>query len=174
MPHLHHGALGSSGSVLLSVPIVLTALLYLRGWLQLRSTTAPISGSRGLGFIVGLLLIWVAIASPVAALDHELLTVHMLEHLLLMTMAPPLIWLGEPVRASMPGLPQTFLRMLQWPLLGKLGRLCGRPQFCWLAAAAALVLWHIPPIFALGMRSASWHFLEQSSFLAAGLLFWWP
>ena len=174
MPHLHHGALGSSGSVLLSVPIVLTALVYLRGWLQLRSTTVSVSSSRAVSFVVGLLLIWVAIASPVAALDHELLTVHMLEHLLLMTLAPPLIWLGEPIRALVHGLPESSLRMVHRPLLRKLARLCGRPQFCWLAAAAALVMWHIPVLFALGMRSESWHFLEQSSFLATGLLFWWP
>lgn len=174
MPHLHHGALGLSGSVVLSVPIVLIALVYLRGWLHLRSTTVSVSGLRAFSFLVGLLMIWVAIASPVAALDHELLTVHMLEHVLLMTLAPPLIWLGEPLRALLHGLPPSSLRMAQRPLLGKLGRLCGRPQFCWLAAAAALVMWHIPVLFALGMRSESWHFLEQSSFLATGLLFWWP
>src|ERR1700751_1354038 len=146
MPHLHHGALGSSASVLLSMPIVSTTLVYLRGWLHLRSTTVSVSRPRAFSFIVGLLLIWVAIASPLAALDHDLLTVHMLEHLLLMTLAPSLIWLGEPVRALVHGLPQRSLRMTQRPLLGKLGRLCVRPQFCWLSAAAALVLWHIPAI----------------------------
>jgi cytochrome c oxidase assembly factor CtaG len=130
------------------------------------------------GFLVGLSLIWAAIASPVAALDHELLTVHMLKHLLLMTLAPPLIWLGEPVRVLMHGLPRSSQRkigsMFQLRLLYRLGQLLGRPQVCWLAASAALVLWHIPAIFALGMQSAVWHFVEQSSFLVAGLLFWWP
>jgi cytochrome c oxidase assembly factor CtaG len=64
--------------------------------------------------------------------------------------------------------------MFERPLVKTIGRLLGRPQVCWLCASAALVLWHIPAIFALGMRSAVWHFVEQSSFLAAGLLFWWP
>ena len=49
-------------------------------------------------FPIGLFLICVAVASPMAALDHELLSVHMLDHLLLMTLAPPLIWFGAPVR----------------------------------------------------------------------------
>lgn len=49
-----------------------------------------------------------------------------------------------------------------------------RTEFCWLAAAAALLVWHIPAVFALGMQSAQWHFVEQASFLASGLLFWWP
>ena len=56
----------------------------------------------------------------------------------------------------------------------RLGRVLGHPTFCWLSAAAVLVAWHVPAIFRLGMQSATWHFTEQASFLAAGLLFWWP
>jgi cytochrome c oxidase assembly factor CtaG len=43
-----------------------------------------------------------------------------------------------------------------------------------MAAAAALVVWHVPAIFELGMQSETWHTIEQASFLATGLLFWWP
>jgi len=46
--------------------------------------------------------------------------------------------------------------------------------FCWLAATAALVLWHIPAAFTLGMQSGAWHMVEHASFLVTGLLFWWP
>jgi len=48
------------------------------------------------------------------------------------------------------------------------------PVLCWFTAAGALVVWHIPSVFMLGMRSETWHGLEQASFLATGLLFWWP
>jgi cytochrome c oxidase assembly factor CtaG len=120
-----------------------------------------------------LLLIWVAAASPLSALDHELLTVHMLKHLLLMTVAPPLIWLGEPVRsvarAFLPATSPTRMSALH-----KIGQTLARPEVCWLAAAAALIGWHIPAVFTLAMQSRAWHFFEQSSFLATGLLFWWP
>jgi hypothetical protein len=47
-------------------------------------------------FCIGLLFIWIATASPLAALDHEMLTAHMVQHLLLMTLAPPLILFGTP------------------------------------------------------------------------------
>src|SRR5262249_12718693 len=107
-------------------------------------------------------------------LDHELLTVHMLKHLLLMTVAPPLIWLGDPLRALSRALPRSFLQMFQQPLLQRFGEFLGRPQIGGLAAASALGVWHIPPVFGLGMRSTAWHLVEQSSFIAAGLLFWWP
>jgi len=92
----------------------------------------------------------------------------MVQHLLLMTIAPPLIWLGEP------------LMTVQSPLLaarkqaGPYERLFGQPVFCWLAAAVALIVWHVPAVFQLGMQSATWHFAEHTSFITAGLLFWWP
>jgi putative membrane protein len=179
MPHAHHGAMGSFGSVLLTALLVFVAIAYLRGWLNLRSTSFRIINNwRVFSFLFGLFSIWIAIASSVAALDHELLTVHMLKHLLLMTVAPPLIWLGEPGRALVHGLPLTWQRKIgpvfQLSLIQRLGQLIGRPQFCWLAATAALALWHIPAIFALGMESPAWHFVEEASFLATGLLFWWP
>jgi cytochrome c oxidase assembly factor CtaG len=48
------------------------------------------------------------------------------------------------------------------------------PLICWLGAASTLVAWHIPGVFVLGLRSQNWHGIEQASFLATGLLFWWP
>jgi len=179
MPHLHHGASGSLESVLLTITIFFAALVYLRGWLHLRSTSFSIINRwHGLSFLVGLSLIWVAIASPLAALDHELLTVHMLKHLLLMTLAPPLIWLGEPANRLLQGLPQQFVQRVlpafQLLPVSRIRRALGQPKFCWFAAAAALVGWHTPAVFTLAMHSAGWHFVEQSSFLVAGLLFWWP
>jgi len=48
------------------------------------------------------------------------------------------------------------------------------PAICWLGAASTLIAWHIPAMFALGLRSQMWHGIEQASFLATGLLFWWP
>jgi cytochrome c oxidase assembly factor CtaG len=48
------------------------------------------------------------------------------------------------------------------------------PALCWFAAAATLIVWHIPSVFMLGLRSQMWHGAEQASFLATGLLFWSP
>jgi len=179
MPHLHHGGIDAS-AVWLTLSIALTALVYLRGWLHLYPTSANvISAWRAIGFLLGLLLIWAAVASPIAALDHELLTVHMLQHLLLMTLAPPLIWLGAPVRILLHGLPRPFVHTVIRPLLQSApvrtaARALTQPGLCWLAAAAALVGWHIPALFALGHQSEAWHLAEHASFLATGLLFWWP
>ena len=180
MPHLHHADLGSSQSVSFSLILVFAALVYLRGWLSLRSSrVGPSSVWRPFSFLTGLLLIWAAVASPMAGLDHELLTVHMLQHLLLMTLAPSLIWLSAPIDPLLQGLPGRFVKSLlhplwQSPAWNSFTKALGNPKFAWLAACAALVGWHIPTFFALGMQSTSWHVFEHVSFLATGLLFWWP
>lgn len=179
MPHFHHGVLGSFGLVLLTLVIAFTKLAYFRGWYRLRSSTNEIAVWRACSFLLGLFLIWVAVASPLAALDHELLTVHMIQHLLLMTLAPPLIWLGAPVMPLLQGLPRQFVHgiihpIIQWPPMQRLGKALAQPAFCWLAASAVLMGWHIPALFAIGLRSEVWHGIEQVSFLATGLLFWWP
>ena len=160
MSHLQHAALESSQSVFFTLILVFTALVYLRGWLSLRSHSVKVTSAwPSLSFLLGLFLIWVAMASPIAALDHELLIIHMLQHLLLMTLAPPLIWLGAPQGPLLHTLPQRFVEWLLVPLwqsraVRTIGKLLGRPRFAWLAACAALVGWHIPTLFALGMRSA--------------------
>src|SRR5215831_20292153 len=103
MSYPHHGAPG-----LLVVSLLLTmftAFVYLRGWLDLRATSSKtIKAWRAGSFLLGLFLIWVAVASPLADLDHEFLTIHMIQHLLLMTFAAPLILLGEPMMLLLDGL----------------------------------------------------------------------
>jgi cytochrome c oxidase assembly factor CtaG len=178
--HLHHVRLGSPGSILLTLVIVFTAFVYLRGLLYLRSTGLNgIPVWRAAGFLLGLFLIWVAVASPVAVFDHELLTVHMVQHLLLMTLAPPLIWLGAPVMPLLRGLPRQFVQVVIVPLFQRssvqqFGRMLAQPALCWLAASVVLLGWHVSAAFTLGLRSQAWHVIEHASFVATGLLFWWP
>jgi putative membrane protein len=180
MPHLHHAGLWTPRSVLPTLILVFTALVYLRGWQFLRSSALKVTSAwHAFSFLLGLFFVWVAVASPVATLDHELLTVHMLQHLLLMTFAPLLIWLGAPVGPVSHGLPRRFVEKMLLPMWQSLSenrymKALGSPKFAWLAACAALVGWHIPTFFALGMQSVGWHLFEHLSFLATGLLFWWP
>jgi len=134
---------------------------------------------RVTSFSLGLFLIWMAVGSPLAAFDEQMLTVHMIQHLLLMTFAAPLILLGLPVTPFLQGLPHQFVQavvgpLFRWPPVQRLGRMLVRPTFTWLAATATLVVWHVPAIFALALQSGACHLFEQATFLLAGLLFWWP
>jgi putative membrane protein len=154
--------------IVVTAALIVGALVYLRGWYGLRRTLPNVLPVwRLAAFMSGVFLLWAAVGSPLAALDHRLLTAHMAQHLLLMTVAAPLILLGAPVIAFLHGLhiPKTA----QSP-----GRFLTHPVFCWLASTVTVIGWHIPALFALGMRSEGWHAAEHVSFFVAGLLFWWP
>ena len=176
MPHTHHASVGFTW---ISAGLILAALIYLRGWLRLRRLNLDsVQACRAGGFMLGLFLIWLAIASPLSALDHEMLTAHMVQHLLLMTFAAPLILLGATLKTLLYGLPYRFVqamsRSFQSTGLHKVWSALTHPVICWLGAVSTLVVWHIPVVFVLGWRSQMWHGIEQASFLATGLLFWWP
>ena len=179
-PHIHAASGSGWFPISLLLALLLTEFLYLRGWLRLRSASVKlIPAWRVISFSFGLFLIWMAVGSPLAMLDEQMLTVHMIQHLLLMTFAAPLILLGLPVTPFLQGLPQQFAQsivapLFHWPLLQRFGRVIVRPTFSWLAATATLVGWHVPAIFTLALQSGAWHLFEQATFLVAGLLFWWP
>src|SRR5260221_1295720 len=164
----------------LTLGAIACAIFYLRGWRHLRtSATDVIPAWRAASFLVGVLLVWLAIGSPLALLDEQLLTAHMMQHLLLMTIAPPLIWMGAPLMPMLHGLPQSFVQsvlgpFLPWPVVQASGRILSQPIVCWLASAAALVGWHTPVVFNLALQSEGLHLFEHASFLAAGFLFLWP
>ena len=180
MPPIHHTAtamsLSSSGTALV---LVLISFLYLQGWRRTRGASAnAIPAWRLASFLLGMFLIWGALGSPLVAYDHELLTVHMIQHLLLMTFAPALILLGEPLSVCWHGLPRfgqaVVGPLFRPPFIQGLTRMLSRPALCWTVSALTLLGWHVPQLFTLGMHSEAWHSVEQASFLIAGFLFWWP
>jgi putative membrane protein len=157
--------------------LILVALVYLRGWNHLRNATPNvILAWRAVAFLAGLLVVWIAAGSPLAMLDEQLLSVHMVQHLLLMTAAAPLILLSSPVLPLLHGLPTFAMRrpLLRLAMAQRVGSVLANPVFCWLVSTAILIGWHVPAAFALALGSESWHRVEHASFLAAGLLFWWP
>lgn len=101
----------------------------------------------------GAAALWIVVASPVAGLDHQLLTAHMAQHLVLMLIASPLVLLGAPSIVS------------RWRPY---------PAFCWLAGTLTVIVWHIPAVFEPTLHSRFWHAFEHTSFFVAGILFWWP
>ena len=176
MPHAHNASVEFSW---ISAGLILAALIYLRGWLRLRRLDLDgVQAWHAGGFILGLFLVWLATASPLSSLDHESLTAHMVQHLLLMTFATPSILLGKPVKTLIYGMPQRLVqvmdRLFQSAGVHHVLRALTHPVICWLGAASTLVAWHVPAVFVLGLRSQPWHGIEQASFLATGLLFWWP
>jgi len=119
--------------------------------------------ARRLAYLLGgLAALGIAVASPLATLDCRLLIAHMLQHLILMTIAAPLILMGAPSIHLPRGILQSLMQRLT------------APPIAWLAGTGTVIAWHIPSVFELGMSSGPWHMAERICFFAAGLLFWWP
>ena len=96
-----------SAPIGVNVSLCLAALVYTIGWLRLRVVFPNlISAWRLAAFLAGIVSLWIAIGSPLEAFDDVSLTVHMVQHLLLMAIAPPLILLGAPTLPLLQGLPQ--------------------------------------------------------------------
>src|SRR4029077_6986312 len=144
-----------------------------------RTLPARFPSSRRFAFVGGLAALWLAIASPLDAFSGLLLSAHMVQHLLLMSVAPPLILLGTPLLPLLRGLPRRFARdgvgpFLIWPALRRAGHALTHPLNCWIVMAVTLCAWHVPAAFDLALRSQPWHKLEHACFFGASLLFWWP
>src|SRR5260370_19507223 len=141
--HVQHGHFSSLTTAIL----VFLVFVYSRGWFRLRRAS-PISfpPSRVAAFVAGLFSLWIALGSPLAALDHQLLTVHMMKHLLLMTVGAPLILFGAPAIPLLSGFPKWFMRrslLLRARTPPLLGDFLSNPAFCWFAGTAAVIDWHI-------------------------------
>jgi putative membrane protein len=102
----------------------------------------------------------------------------MVQHLILMSVAPPLILLGAPTVPLLRGLPRALLQKIFAPLLRSkpLRRIIHgllHPITGWLALNLAFLGWHIPAAFELALRSETWHEVEHACFFSTAILFWW-
>jgi cytochrome c oxidase assembly factor CtaG len=177
---LHSGAGEWSFPPWSSLALILIAVVYVRGWNRLhRLMPGTFTAFRPAAFLAGLTALWLAIASPVAAFDDDMLTIHMLQHLLLMVVSPPLVLLGAPLLPLLHGLPRVSARRALGPLfrsrkLRAVGHAVTHPAFCWAAWVAAMWGWHVPAAFEFALRSEIWHQAEHAAFFSTSLLFWWP
>jgi cytochrome c oxidase assembly factor CtaG/polyferredoxin len=160
--------------------LLLTAYLYLRGWRKIRRTRPrEFPAWRAWCFLSGLVSIWIAIASPLDTLDGLLLVAHMTQHLILMSVAPPLLLLGAPSVPLLRALPRSALRdalgpffRAPWP--HQVFRRITHPVFAWVVMNLAYLAWHVPQAYELALRSPAWHGVEHACFLGTSLLFWFP
>src|ERR1700746_136400 len=130
--------------------LLATAALYFRGWLRLH-VELPYKYTTGrlASFAAGLFVIALALESPVDAFGALLLQAHMIQHLLLIAVAPPLLLQGQPVLPLLRGLPRWIFKDALGPFLSshelkQVGRALVHPVVTWFAFSAAIVIWHLP------------------------------
>lgn len=187
--HLVHGEAVSpqevwsawAGNPGVAAGIALIAVLYSLGITRLWHEVGPgrsVAPWRAGCFAAGLLLLAVALLSPLDALAEALFAAHMVQHLLLMLVVPPLLVLGAPSRIMLWALPLDGRRSvgLWWNrrlLLSRLVSGLTHPGVAWISSVVALMLWHMPALYQAALTNGSIHAAEHLSFLFSGLLFWW-
>jgi putative membrane protein len=169
-----------SPPLFLTTTLLLSAIVYTRGWLAIRKTRPTLFPEwRLAAFLLGLATLWLSIASPLDGFADVLLSAHMVQHLLLMSFVPPLLLLGYPVVPLLRGLPHGITVHLLAPFirskfLRRLGHILTTPLVAWFALNLIFLGWHIPAAYDFALEHEYWHEFEHMCFLGAATLFWWP
>lgn len=159
-------------------PLLLAHWLYGRGALAAWARAGVgriVERWRVAAFATGEIVLVIALISPLDPLGETLLSVHMAQHILLATLAPFLLVLGEPMRAWTWALPINARDIGRTVLLraaSALWRWLTRPLTALLLYIAALWIWHAPTLFDAALHDERIHTLEHLSFFGAALVFW--
>ena len=151
-----------------STVIGLAALAALYLW-RARSATSEniLSGWRKLSFFSSLLVVFGSLNGPIHDLsDTYLFSAHMVQHLLLTMLMPPLMILGVPGWMLRPLLRNRVIRAI--------ARRVTKPIACFVIFNLVIAVWHLPIFYNAAMDNHNIHILEHLMFMAAAVLMWWP
>ena len=182
-------ALLSSWDLRPEILVTLTVLgaLHFAGWLRLRRRSDGRFANRWrlASYTVGILVLALALLSPIAVLSSQLFSIHMVQHLLLMMVAPPLLLLANPFPTFLWALPDrmraavagAFRRLAFWlttdSFLSRSAFKAIAPASAWALYVLIFFAWHDGNAYSLALRFDSVHGLEHFTFVGGALLFWW-
>jgi putative membrane protein len=134
----------------------------------------PVPLRRTAAFLGGLFAIAIALLSGIERYDTTLFSIHMVQHLLLMLVAAPLLALSAPVTQLLRAAPPAWRRRIVAGLHSGPVSVLGHPVVAWVAFTLVLWVSHFSPVFDVALENQLVHETEHAAFLGAGLLFWWP
>ncbi len=153
--------------------LVLPACLYLRG--RARTSRGHEKGRERCAAL-GMIVLAVALLSPVDALGGALASAHMVQHVMLTMVAAPLLALGSPLATILMGMPrglrQFASELPRVVVLRSVLQPMRRPIVAWVLHVAALWVWHSAVLYDAAVRHPLIHAVEHLSFIATGILFW--
>ncbi len=164
------------------VGIVIAAVLYAVGWWKLRRRGRGrfrLHTWRAVCFGLGLATVAVALLSALAEYDDVLFSAHMAQHLLLLIVAAPLIWLGAPMLPMLWAFPVSWRKAIGRLLVPRspvhrFFHFLTTPAISLTIYLLVVVVWHVPSFYDAAQGATALHDFEHTTFFCAALLFWWP
>ena len=159
--------------------VLIPGILYARGLKHWTNRPPWLPAWRPYFFYAGIFLVFIALSSPIDALADDLLLMHMIQHLILQMIAPPLILVGAPTTPVLKGLPRRLRLGLVRPIVGSsAGRAVYNtltfPLVAWLMFALTSWSWHfIDGAYEAALRNEGIHILEHLTFVFTAMLLWW-
>lgn len=167
--------------------LLIAGTLFVRGWWLLRQRTRSRAGEnrwqagaawRPIAYLSGLFLLGITLMSPIDVLSSQLFTMHMIQHVLLVMIIPPLILLANPMPFSLWGLPKEARKGVGgWfssgSRLRKVLKALTGAGFVWLAYVIVIWGWHDPYAYNLALENGIIHDIEHITFILVAMLFWW-
>ena len=160
--------------------LLLAGVLFTLGWWRLRRESSHRFARmwRLVAYSCGLGVLTLALLSPLDTLSSYLLSAHMVQHLLLMMLAPALLMVANPLAFGLWGLPESARPhvgglLKRGSFLRRVLTAVTAPGVVWLMLVIVLVGWHDPRAYDAALRSEAIHNLEHLTFFAVALLFWW-
>jgi putative membrane protein len=147
---------------------------YVRALLRLRRRGSSWPASRSWSFFGGLGVVGFALLSPLDTYSDLLLSVHMVQHLLLTMVAPPLLLLGAPINLALRTASPPRRAALAARLRGRTVRVLGNPLLGWTLFAATLWATHLPAFYDATLQHVGLHAAEHVAYMTTALLFWRP
>jgi cytochrome c oxidase assembly factor CtaG len=174
----HFSQLGWNWNPWILASLAIAVFGYVRGLRRMNSAVLCriFGGLRYAAFAAGIVTLFTALISPFDTLDDQLFSAHMVQHLVLLMIAPPLLIFGRPALACLWAFPLTARRAIGrvWIRSGlkHAVHVLMSPIFVWLLCSAVLWFWHLPGPYGWALGSESVHAFEHVCFFVTSLMFW--
>jgi cytochrome c oxidase assembly factor CtaG len=160
-------------------PVTVAALLalgsgYAAGLVRLQRRGIPHRAAAVTAWWAGLAVLVVALVSPIDRYSGVSFAVHMMQHVLLTLVAPPLLALGAPATLALRALSPGPARRVARALGSRPVAFVTHPVVALALFAGVPWVVHFSPMFDLALRSDAWHAVEHAVWVGAALLVWWP
>lgn len=163
-----------------TVVLLFTTIFYVVGWRDLRSRGYHKLATkwRLTSYLAGQIVLVIALLSAIDVLQEYFFFVHMIQHLLLLMLAPILLWLGNPYPIALWGIPR-YWRIQIGALLNREAAsrrvitTASRVGTIWLVYVCTTYIWHDPVAYQAAIANELIHYAEHLTFFLSGVLFWW-